>query len=161
MESVIAGIVGTVVGALASGYFALRAARGQVEAAMRQVRGGVSDRLYQTNRALLEYLARYPSLRPYFFDRKPLADCRDEEERNRVLLSAAMVADLLELIVLDLPDLPESVRERWKQFAIDSHCASPALQAYLDDFGHWYSPLLLELLRKPSAASPRPISEGR
>jgi hypothetical protein len=147
VEATIAGILGAVVGALASGYFALRAAQGQIEAMMQQVRGSVSDRLYETNRTLLEYLGNYPALRPYFYDNRPLADCR-EDDRNRAMVIAGMFGDLMELVVLDLNQLSESVRDRWAQFVSDTYAASPAVREYLSQFGHWYSPKLLDLVRK-------------
>lgn len=149
MDSAIMGILGTVVGAVASGYCTLRATRGQVEAALRQVRGGVSDRLYETNRSMLGYFAQYPRLRPYFYDEKPLSDCTDEDDRNRLLSLAGMLADLLELVVLDLRELPAPVQGRWELFVYDTYHASPVIQGYLKSYGDWYAPELHRLVRGP------------
>jgi hypothetical protein len=59
-----------------------------------------------------------------------------------------MFGDLMELVVLDLNQLSESVRDRWAQFVSDTYAASPAVREYLSQFGHWYSPKLLDLVRK-------------
>jgi hypothetical protein len=154
VESVIAGVLGAVLGALASGYFALRAARLQVDVVLQQVRGSVHDRLYETNRSLLEYLGTHAKLRPYFYDNKPLSDCTDDAERSQIMLIAEMYAGLLQLAALYLPDLPDSLRNQWKGWIVDTYKLSPAVQHYFSEFGRWHSPVLLDML-------PQGISVGQ
>ena len=103
----------------------------------RQGLGAAHERLYHHNLEWQKFLVQHPELRPFFYDDKPL-DGSSDAERGLLLLGAEMLAGFLELIVLQYPEVPNTVQPFWERFVRDSYRSSPALRAYLATYGKWY-----------------------
>jgi len=64
------GILGTVIGAVLGGVFALKATKCQVEVMLEQAREDVHERLYSQSLEIMKFFAENPEVRPYCYDNK-------------------------------------------------------------------------------------------
>jgi ribosomal protein S18 acetylase RimI-like enzyme len=118
------------------------------ESSMAQASGSIHERLYNQNLSLLTELARYPELRPFFYEKVMVHPAIPAKIQNRIKLVAEMYAGFLELIALHLDALPDTVRGEWRQFIFDAYEISPAVQQCFIDHRSWYSEVLHRILRE-------------
>lgn len=131
------------------------AGRRELEILARQGQGAAHERLYHHNLEWQQFLVQHPELRPYFYDDKPI-DSINDSQRNLVLLGAEMLAGFLELIVLQYPEVPTTVKPFWERFVRDSYKTSPALRVYFASYEKWY----IEDLRQHFDSESEPIVES-
>lgn len=144
--STISGIVGGVIGAIVGGFFALRAARKQIDVMVVQTHGSVHERLYNQNLEIMRFFAEYPELRAYFYDNKELMDTTPEKERLRALSAAEMVAGFMELVAIQMPDIDASAQPKWKSYIADEYNSSSVLRQHFHTNSGWYTNEILTLL---------------
>ncbi|MCA1566133.1 MAG: hypothetical protein LC803_10945 [Acidobacteria bacterium] len=142
----IAGIVGGVIGAVVGGVFALKAAKQQIKVMAAQSQGSVNERLYNQNFELMRFLAEHPKLRPYFYENKELSEAETAEEKLQVLSAAEMIAGFLELVALQMSEIPEGIQLRWQNYIIDEYNSSSVLREHFNTYGDWYAEEFLRLL---------------
>jgi hypothetical protein len=142
----IAGIIGGIIGAVVGGFFALRAAKQQIKVMVSQTQGSVHERLYNQNLELTRFFAEHPKLRPYFYENKELSKTETAEEKSQILSAADMVAGFLELVTLQMPEISEDIRLRWRNYIIDQYKSSSVLREHFNTYAHWYADEILSLL---------------
>lgn len=91
-----------------------------------------------------------PELKPYFYRAKPLD--RDDPEYDRVMTVAELFTDLMDYVTVVEPALPEYEWGSWKCFFRELVETSPALQQFLQEYGHWY-PKVITQLQAPSCCA--------
>jgi hypothetical protein len=142
----IAGIIGGIIGAVVGGVFALRAARQQIKVMVAQTQGSVHERLYNQNLELNRFFAEHPKLRPYLYENKELSKTETAEEKSQVLSAADMVAGFLELVTLQMPEISENIRVKWRNYIIDQYNSSSVLREHFKAYEDWYAEEVLSLL---------------
>jgi hypothetical protein len=122
------------------GFLLLRRQIRQVDLS---TRGETYGELYSQQHSITTFFIENLQLRPYFYDNREI-----ETEANylQIMAVAEMVADFLEHIYLQLPNLPADVREGWAAYMERIYSNSPALRIHFDANGSWYSEELLEML---------------
>lgn len=117
------------------------------ETSRTQAGGAVHERLYNQNLSILTELARYPELRPYFYEKMLVHPAIPTDVQFRIKLIAEMYAGFLELIALNLAEINVEVRTEWRQFIFNVYEFSPAVQQCFIDHKTWYSEVILRILR--------------
>jgi len=123
------------------GFLLLRRQIRQVDLS---TRGETYGELYSQQHAITTFFLENLRLRPYFYDNQEI---RADAEYLQIMAVAEMVADFLEHIYLQLPNLPADVRDGWATYMRRIYCNSPALRSHLEANGSWYSDELIEMLR--------------
>jgi len=145
------GILGTVIGAVLGGVFALKATKRQVEVMLEQAREDVHERLYSQSLEIMKFFAENPEVRPYFYDNKDLTNA-GELERLKVLSTAEMVSGFMELVALQVKQQPADIQPRWRAYIEDTYNSSGAIREHLTACEAWYAEDLLRLLPAKSSA---------
>jgi len=146
----LSGILGTVIGAVLGGVFALKATKRQVEVMLEQAREDVHERLYSQSLEIMKFFAEHPEVRPYFYDNKKLASAANEMEKLKVLSTAEMVAGFMELVALQIEHQPAAIKPRWRAYLADTYNASGVVREHLKECEGWYADDLLRLLPAPA-----------
>jgi len=146
------GILGTVIGAVLGGVFALKATKCQVEVMLEQAREDVHERLYSQSLEIMKFFAENPEVRPYFYDNKKLSAAGSEMEKLKVLSTAEMVSGFMELVALEIEQQPAGIKPRWKAYIVDSYNSSAVVREHLSECEAWYADDLLRLLPDRSEA---------
>jgi hypothetical protein len=144
----VAGVLGGIIGAVVGGLYTLRAATKQIEVMMVQLRGDVNERLYNQNLEIMHFFAENPKLRPYFYDNKELTESESEEEKMKILGTAEMVAGFMELVAIQITEIPEPIQARWKKYIVDEYNSSPVLRQTFERQADWYADEILKILPK-------------
>jgi hypothetical protein len=103
----------------------------------RAVRGDTHSKLYSQGFEVVRFFADNAEVRPYFYEGKPVTGA--EPEYGKISLCAELMADYLEHIALQKPNLPEDVWLRWVAYIRDRLRSSPFLVRYLQTHKDQYS----------------------
>ncbi len=94
----------------------------------------------------MRFIAEHPNIYPYFFNNKDLSEAKDEEERVQILSTADMIVSFIDLIAVQLQDLPREHRPNWEKFMTDQYHSSPVLRSIFIRTSGWYSSSVLNLV---------------
>ncbi|HEY8562570.1 MAG TPA: hypothetical protein VIL74_19480 [Pyrinomonadaceae bacterium] len=157
MDPTLMGFLGGIVGAGIGGVFAMWAANKQTMALMTETSGNVNERLYNQNLEIMRFLAEHPNLYPYFFSNKELGESMGETEREQVYCTAAMIIGFMNLIAVQIDELPEGQRPNWNRYVMEQYEASGVLRRQIDSHSNWYCSGVLKLIsdiKKTDRANP-------
>ena len=146
MNEALMGFLGGIIGAGIGGVFAMWAANKQTMALMTETSGNVNERLYNQNLEIMRFLAEHPNLYPYFFSNKELDKAMGETEKEQVHCTAAMIIGFMNLIAVQIDELPEAQRLSWNRYVIDRYESSGVLRQQIDSHPKWYCSGVLELI---------------
>ena len=99
-------------------------------------RGETYGELYGQQHSITQFFIEKPHLRPFFYDGAEISST-DPEFRN-VMAVAEMITDFLEHVYLQLPSLPDDIRQGWESYIKRIYTGSPAIQFHLRENGAWY-----------------------
>jgi hypothetical protein len=104
----------------------------------------VSERLASQSIEIIKYVADDPQLYAYFFENKPLSGA--SAERTKVLCCVEMVANFLELVVLQGPSLSSASREAWLLYVHDHFHSSCVVREFVSAHRDWYADVFLKFV---------------
>lgn len=107
-------------------------------------RGDTYTNLCGLSYDILRMMAERPSLYPYFYERKPLAEAG--ENRIEVLCCCEMIANYCDNTTLQRENIPDHVWRRWRNFISQQIAMSVVLADFLREYRDWYSPEIGEIL---------------
>jgi hypothetical protein len=148
MNEALMGFLGGIVGAGIGGVFAMWAANKQTMALMTETSGNVNERLYNQNLEIMRFLAEHPKLYPYFFSNKEIGESMDETEKEQVHCTAAMIVGFMNLIAVQIDELPKAQRPNWNQYIIDQYENSRVLRRYINSHSNSYCSGVLDFISK-------------
>jgi hypothetical protein len=102
----------------------------QIKQLERAIRATTQGELYSQGFEILKFLGENSEIRAYFYEGKALAE--NDRARNLVLSATEIVADFFEHIVLQRPNLPEPVWQKWAIQIQNTYLNCPTLQEYFD-----------------------------
>ena len=102
--------------------------------------------VYSINTSIYKFFAENSEIRPYFYDRKHLSV--DDENRNKVLCAAELIADFFEYIMLEKNSLAPDIRDPFKNYIKMIYSNSYAFREFIDTHKHQYSSKLLRMFAK-------------
>jgi hypothetical protein len=146
MDPTLMGFLGGIIGAGIGGVFAMWAANKQTMALMTETSGNVNERLYNQNLEIMRFLAEHPNLYPYFFSNKELGESMGETEREQVHCTAAMIIGFMNLIAVQIDELPAAQRTNWNRYVTEQYEASNVLRRQIDSHSNWYCSGVLKLI---------------
>jgi hypothetical protein len=123
--------------------------RRQIQQVDSSTRGETYGELYGQQHSITQFFINNLQLRPYFYDNQEISSA--DADFAKIMAVAEMVADFLEHIYLQLPNLPEDVREGWESYMVRIYGNSPALRLHCEDNASWYSDELIQMLRSRRA----------
>jgi hypothetical protein len=100
----------------------------QIKQLERAIRGDTQSGLYTQSFEILRFLADNPEIRPYLYEGKVLK--MDDASYNLVMSATEIVADFFEHVVLQKPNLPANVWEKWAIQIVNTYSNSPTLQQH-------------------------------
>ena len=107
-------------------------------------RGQTHSYLYSHQDSITRFFIDHSDLRPFFYENQEFRNI--ESEKVTIEPVTEMVADFSEHIYLQLPNLPEDVREGWEFYMKNLYNRSPALRTHFTDNGAWYSEEFIETI---------------
>jgi hypothetical protein len=123
------------------GIFFVRQQLRQVE---RTIRGDTHERLTTESFEVLKFLAIQPDSYPYFYEGKKLEE--NYTHRVFILYAAEMLANYLEHVILQKPNMKAADWAVWKRFLCDSLKLAPTVrQQLLGPRKLWYTAELVLL----------------
>jgi hypothetical protein len=146
MDPTLMGFLGGVIGAGIGGVFAMWAANKQTMALMTETSGNVNERLYNQNLEIMRFLAEHPNLYPYFFSNKELGESMVETEKEQVQCTAAMIIGFMNLIAVQIDELPAAQRPNWNRYVMEQYESSDVLRRQIDSHSNWYCSGVLKLI---------------
>lgn len=146
MNEALMGFLGGVIGAGIGGVFVIWASNKQTMALMTETSGNVNERLYNQNLEIMRFLAEHPKLYPYFFSNKEFGESMGETEKEQIHCTAAMIIGFMNLIAVQINELPEAQRTNWNRYIIDQYESSGVLRQQIDSQSIWYCSGVLELI---------------
>jgi hypothetical protein len=109
--------------------------RHQIKQVDLSARGETHGYLYSQQHSITRFFIDNPHLRPLFYDDKEVS----VGDPTVIRAVTEMVADFCEHIYIQLPNLPEDVREGWERYLQFLYMSSPSLRLHLEENGSWYS----------------------
>jgi len=107
--------------------------------------GETHSRLYGEDYEAVKLFIEHPSLRPYFYDNvEPDADSPDRQLADT---AAELYAVHFEHIMLQMDNLPENIRQPWRDYIRGMYERSPVVRRHLREHESWYSDALHALVR--------------
>lgn len=120
----------------------------QIGQAERTIRGTTHERLTAESFEVLRFLASVPRTYQYFYQGKDLDV--DEENREFILYATEALANYVEHVVAEKPNMAEADWKIWQRFLRDTFERAPVVRKHLERHSNWYSPELLEIVRAAS-----------
>ena len=146
MDATLSGFLAGIIGAVIGGVFVVWATNKQIKVVLAQTSGSVNERLYNQNLEVMRFIAEHPNLYPYFFSNKELSESKSEEERVQILSAADMIVGFMDLVAVQINELPKELRPSWRKYVIDQYKSSPVLRQHIDSHSDWYSSGVLKLV---------------
>ena len=128
---------------LVAAVYGFKYVKKQLLGVERTIQSNTNAHLADQSYRIIEFLADKPQVYDYLYKGKVLRS--DDENAVLVLLAVEMVANYLENLTLQHPNMLEQMREPWRAFALDTCKNSPALLVFLDKNRGWYAPELIKL----------------
>jgi hypothetical protein len=125
--------------------------RRQIQQVDLSTRGETYGELYRQQHAITRFFIDNLHLRPYFYNNQEIGG--EGHEVSQIMPVAEMIADFLEHIYLQLPNLPQDVREGWQAYMRRVYNSSPALRHHLAENESWYSTEFIQVLYPQESAT--------
>ena len=107
--------------------------------------GETHSRLYGEDYEAVRLFIDHPALRPYFYDNvEPDRASPDYAPANT---AAELYAVHFEHIMLQMENLPDAIRQPWRDYIRGMYDRSPVVRRHLDEHPSWYSDDLRALVR--------------
>jgi hypothetical protein len=160
MDEASMGFLGGIIGAAIGGFFVIWGTNKQTMALMTETSGNVNERLYNQNLEIMRFLAEHPKLYPYFFSNKDISESMGETEKEQVHCTAVMIIGFMNLIAVQIDELPEAQRPMWNRFVIDQYESSDVLRRHINSHSNWYCSGVLKLISeiKEADSIEQPVS---
>ena len=159
------GFLGGVVGATIGGFFVIWGTNKQTMALMTETSGNVNERLYNQNLEIMRFLAEHPNLYPYFFSNKEIGESMSETEKEQVHCTAVMIVGFMNLIAVQIEELPEAQRPSWNRYVLEQYESSDVLRRHINSHSNWYClgvlKLISEIKRADSIGQPVSLRSDR
>ena len=146
MDPTLSGFLGGIIGSVVAGLFVIWSTNRQTMALMAETSGSVNQQLYNQNLEVMRFIAEHPNLHPYFFSNKELSESKGEEEKAQILCTAVMVVGLMDLVAVEINELPEEFRASWERYVIDQYEYSAVVREQINSHSGWYSSGVLKLI---------------
>ena len=146
MDETSMAFLGGIIGAAVGGLFVIWGTNKQTMALMTETNGNVNERLYNQNLEIMRFLAEHPDLYPYFFSNKELAESMDGTEKEQVYCTAVMIIGFMNLIAVQIDELPETQRPSWNRYVMDQYESSDVLRRKIETHSNWYCTGVLKLI---------------
>jgi len=125
-----------------------RQSRHGVQATLASVYQAMNNEMMQINRLFVDR----PSLRPYFYEDRELAE-ESPEERDRIDATAELFVNFIDNVLTQMPLLPGHLAQPWRTYFASVTTTSPVLREFWKRHREWYSeemtvfldPLMLRL----------------
>lgn len=115
----------------------------QISQAERTIRGTSHERLTAESFEVLRFLASVPRTYRYFYEGKELD--AHEEHREFILYATEALANYVEHVVTEKPNMTAADWKVWQRFLEDTFRRAPVVRKHLERHSHWYSPELLQI----------------
>jgi hypothetical protein len=116
----------------------------QVRQIERTIRGDVNERLYNQNLEILKCFVDDPEIRPFFYDNKEVEPTHPSY--LKIVCIAEILASYLELVYVQLDEMPPKIRGTWKTYMKAMYANSPSLRQHLKENEDWYYSGLISVL---------------
>ncbi len=133
--------------------------RHQIEQVDLSTRAETNGDLYTHQHSIHQFFISNPQFRPFFYGKKQLE--RTDPEFMTVMTVAEMIGDFSEHIYLQLPTLPDNIRDGWESYVKNLYDDSPALQLHFEEKRRWYSEEFIKLLLSRTEALAMQQSDER
>jgi len=154
MDATLSGLLGGIVGAVLGGLVVIWATKQQIRVLLAQTSGSVHERLYAQNLEIMRFLADHPQLYPYFFANKAISQAMGEMERLQILSTADMVVGFLDLVAVQVQELPNELRPNWENVILDQYHASAVVREHIHAHARWYSSSVLKHVSSEAPPDP-------
>lgn len=144
---------------LAAAVYGFKYVKRQLLDVERTIQSNTNAHLADQSYRLIEFIERHPEVYDYLYKRKALES--NDENAVFVALAVEMLANYLENLTLQHPNMLEQMREPWRKFTTDTCNNSPALLSFLDKNRGWYAPELIKLIDSLRAGKTAPASQQR
>jgi hypothetical protein len=125
----------------------------QIWLARRSLRTNTIAELYRQQNALNMFFVENQSWRPFFYEQRSVEEADFQGKLKTLMTIAEMVTDLMEHVLVQLPNLEPDIQLGWENYIINLYEQSPAIKKHLDENGAWYSEKLVELLHRKNRPS--------
>jgi hypothetical protein len=153
MDATLSGFLGGVLGAVIGGFFVVWATNRQIKVVLAQTSGSAYERMYNQNLEIMRFIAEHPYLYPYFFSNKDISEAKNEEERVQVLTTADMIVSFIDMVLVQIQDIPADMHPNWIRYVTDQYQSSVVLRQHVHSHSSWYSSDLLKLLSMEQPAN--------
>ncbi len=113
----------------------------QINQTNKSIQHTSSVAIYSISSEFYKFLADNSNLRPYFYDRKELAE--NDPNKDKLFAMCEYLADFFEFVIIESNDLDERIFESWKDYMDMIHENSPVFRLYLTLYASSYTQELL------------------
>jgi hypothetical protein len=116
----------------------------QVSLQAEAMQSAASTSLAEPSFTILAFIADRPSLYPYFYERKVLA--QNDPHRIEVRICCEMIANYCENLTQQRDSMSAETWASWQRFIAGQFDASPSLREFLADYRDWYGEELIAIV---------------
>jgi hypothetical protein len=110
---------------------------------IKQIRSAAVDRLFARMHDFHRLFIENPKLREFFYSKRYY---KKEEDDEVILIVAEALADFFQQIYYELPNMPKSSRNGWRNYIRSISKSSPVIQSHIIDNSEWYHPKFVDWL---------------